>query len=491
MTPGTRHNGDHGQGYPIIAGSASSGVGLQVAPLAAENKVLFISGPAATDGLTGINKYTFRSGRQSYQDIKTAASFLGDVQGKKVTVFAQDNAFGQANVASVTAVFGAGGATVTPLLVPATATDLVPFAKQAADADADLLFVAWAGTNATQMWDSLNQQGAFDKSTVVTGLDITPTHAVLAPVAADLSLLAHYFDGATDNEAEKALVAGLAKKNATQDLFSPDGFNAALMVAHAAESSPDDVDGMVTALEGWQFDGAEGRHADSRRGSRAAAADVPGQAGRCQRHADPGTGHGTHPGRDGSAGHPVQVSEHRTEAAAAAPGDVITRDGGPAVSVQDLGWTIGGAVILADISLEIARGELLAVIGPNGAGKSSLVNMISGVSRPTSRSDSLGWAGCDAAAGAVARSGRDRPNLSDLVVVRWSDHRAERGIRAAVRVVVPVESVPASHVRRHRGRGAGHCWSGSVCGTWLGRRPRHCPTATSASSNWRSRWQAP
>ncbi len=70
--------------------------GLQVAPLAAENQVLFISGPAATDGLTGINKYTFRSGRQSYQDVKTAASFLPDLQGKKVTVFAQDNAFGQA-----------------------------------------------------------------------------------------------------------------------------------------------------------------------------------------------------------------------------------------------------------------------------------------------------------------------------------------------------------------------------------------------------------
>ena len=247
-----------GNGTTIIAGSASSGVGLQVAPLAAENKVLFISGPAATDGLTGINKYTFRSGRQSYQDVQTAASFIPDLQGKSVAVFAQDNAFGQANVAAVTAVFGAGGATVSPLLVPATATDLVPFAKQAADANADLLFVAWAGTNATQMWESLNQQGAFQDSTVVTGLDIKPTHAVFTPVAADLSLLAHYFDGATDNEAEKALVAGLAEKGGTQDLFSPDGFNAALMVAHAAEESPDDVDGMVSALEGWEFDGPKG-----------------------------------------------------------------------------------------------------------------------------------------------------------------------------------------------------------------------------------------
>lgn len=247
-----------GQGYKIIAGSASSGVALQVAPLAAENKVLFISGPAATDGVTGINKYTFRSGRQTYQDIQTAASFIGDLQGKTVTIFAQDSAFGQANVAAASAVFGAEGATVTPLLVPATATDLVPFAKQAADADPDLLFVAWAGTNATQMWEAMGQQGAFDGTTVVTGLDIKPTHTVFAPVADKLSLLAHYFDGATDNEVEKAMVAGLAAEGKTQDLFSPDGCNAALMVVRAAQESPDDVDGMITALEGWEFEGPKG-----------------------------------------------------------------------------------------------------------------------------------------------------------------------------------------------------------------------------------------
>ncbi len=65
-----------GKGYKILAGSVSSGVALQMAPLAAQNKVLFISGPAATDAITGINKYTFRSGRQTYQDVKTAATFL-------------------------------------------------------------------------------------------------------------------------------------------------------------------------------------------------------------------------------------------------------------------------------------------------------------------------------------------------------------------------------------------------------------------------------
>ena len=79
-----------------------------MAPLAAQNKVLFISGPAATDAITGINKYTFRSGRQTYQDVKTAATFLKGV-GKKVTVFAQDSAFGVGNYAAVNSIVGSQG----------------------------------------------------------------------------------------------------------------------------------------------------------------------------------------------------------------------------------------------------------------------------------------------------------------------------------------------------------------------------------------------
>src|SRR5215207_10153892 len=82
-----------GKGVKIIGGSTSSGVALQVAPIAAQNKVLFISGPAATDALTGVNRYTFRSGRQSYQDVLTASSYLGGGTGKLAVVFAQDSAF--------------------------------------------------------------------------------------------------------------------------------------------------------------------------------------------------------------------------------------------------------------------------------------------------------------------------------------------------------------------------------------------------------------
>ena len=79
---------------------------------------------------------------------------------------------------------------------------------------------------------------------------------------------------------------------------------------------------------------------------------------------------------DGTGSTPTDT-DTRTEATEVATTDVA------AIEVEDLGWTIGGAVILADINLQVARGELLAVIGPNGAGKSTLVNMISGVSKPS------------------------------------------------------------------------------------------------------------
>ena len=148
-----------GKGMKIIAGSTSSGVALQVAPIAAQNKVLFISGPAATDAVTGANKYTFRSGRQSWQDVVTARSFIGDAGGKKVVVFAQDGAFGDANEAAVKAVIGGAGANVSSVRAPASATEFTPFASQIKAAKPDLLFVAWAGTTAGAMWQTLDQQG--------------------------------------------------------------------------------------------------------------------------------------------------------------------------------------------------------------------------------------------------------------------------------------------------------------------------------------------
>ncbi|MFF7333631.1 ATP-binding cassette domain-containing protein [Streptomyces sp. NPDC008150] len=52
---------------------------------------------------------------------------------------------------------------------------------------------------------------------------------------------------------------------------------------------------------------------------------------------------------------------------------------GPVLALENVGWSVGGATILQDVSLDVREGEFLAFIGPNGAGKTSLFNLVSGL----------------------------------------------------------------------------------------------------------------
>jgi len=250
-----------GKGYKIIAGSVSSGAALSVAPLAEQNKVLFISGPAATDGITGINKYTFRSGRQTYQDVKASTAYLKGAVGKNVVVFAQDTAFGQGNFAVVRNIFGdLSGQKVDRVLVPFTAQDFTPYAQQLRQKNPDLVFVAWAGTSALAMWTALDQQGVLDRvDTVVTGLPERATWSFFGSAAGKIKYLNHYNAAAPKNKVNDWLVAKMKKRNQVPDLFHPDGFVAAQMMVRALKASTTDVDKMIAALEGWSFTGPKGQ----------------------------------------------------------------------------------------------------------------------------------------------------------------------------------------------------------------------------------------
>lgn len=246
-----------GQGYQILGGTVVSGIAIAMAEQAEQNQILYISGPAATDAITGANEYTFRSGRQSLQDVATAGAMLGE-EGGKVVVLAQDNAFGQGNLAAVEAVIGAQGAEVASVLVPEDATEFTGFARQVVDADPDLIFVAWAGATAGNMWQSLDQQDVFDAAPVVTGLADSATFGAYGPIGEKISFLSHYFPGAADNEVNQALVDHVTQAGGTPDLFTPDGFVAGQMIVQAITEGKGDVNAMIAALEGWQFEGPKG-----------------------------------------------------------------------------------------------------------------------------------------------------------------------------------------------------------------------------------------
>ena len=245
-----------GQGVKIIAGTGSSGIALQLGPLAAQNNVLYVSGAAAADAITGLNRNTFRAGRQTLQDVLDAVNiFPPKSTGKKVVVFAEDTAFGAGNVAAVQLLFGAKGHTVSKILSPFGAADLTPYAQQLSNSGADAAFVAWANTtNAAAMWQSLQQQGVSKKMTLITGLANRASYDALGPLVQGVTLLSHYVYTAPHTAANTYLIKWMAKnRHQVPDLFTPDGFVTAQMICRAVAKGGTDVSKEITALEGWKF----------------------------------------------------------------------------------------------------------------------------------------------------------------------------------------------------------------------------------------------
>jgi ABC-type lipoprotein export system ATPase subunit len=62
----------------------------------------------------------------------------------------------------------------------------------------------------------------------------------------------------------------------------------------------------------------------------------------------------------------------------------------------------GALTVLDQVTLEVARGESLAIVGPSGSGKSTLLQIIGTLDRPTS--------------GSVALDGRDLNGLDDVQI---------------------------------------------------------------------------
>jgi len=251
-----------GNGTKVIVGTASSGVALTLAPLAQQNKVLYISGPAKNDLVTSAaNKYVFRSGNSSTQDLAPLAG-IKPISGKKVVLFVEDNAFGAGNIAAAKALMGPKGAIFEEIKVPTSTSDFTPFAKKAADAKGSYVFIAWSNAlTAGAMLTSLKVQGAFVKQRPITGLAGADTYNIYGTLfeGTNAILTNSYFAGASSSGAALDLATWYANNKKTQDLFTSTGADAAKMVVMALTRNPgQNVDTMIRNLEGKSWVGVKG-----------------------------------------------------------------------------------------------------------------------------------------------------------------------------------------------------------------------------------------
>lgn len=251
-----------GNGTKIITGTASSGVALTLAPLAQQNKVLYISGPAKNDLVTSAaNKYVFRSGNSSTQDLAPLAG-IKPISGKKVVLFVEDNAFGAGNIAAARALMGPKGALFEEIKVPTSTSDFTPFAKKAADAKGSYIFIAWSNAlTAGAMLTSLKVQGAFVKQRPITGLAGAATYDIYGTLfeGTNAILTNSYFAGASKSSAAADLAEWYAANKKTQDLFTSTGADAAKMIVMALTRNPSqNVDTMIKNLEGKSWVGVKG-----------------------------------------------------------------------------------------------------------------------------------------------------------------------------------------------------------------------------------------
>ena len=102
--------------------------------------------------------------------------------------------------------------------------------------------------------------------------------------------------------------------------------------------------------------------------------------------------------------------------------------------IEHLTMRFGGVVAVNDLSMDINRGEIVALIGPNGAGKTTAFNMVTGVYTPT--------------AGRIILGGQDITGHRPDQITKLGIARTFQNIRLFSSMTVFENVLTARHLRR-------------------------------------------
>jgi branched-chain amino acid transport system ATP-binding protein len=114
----------------------------------------------------------------------------------------------------------------------------------------------------------------------------------------------------------------------------------------------------------------------------------------------------------------------------------------PLLDIKGLTMDFGGLRALEDISVQVGKGEIVALIGPNGAGKTTFFNCITGMYEPTKGEMVIDTPG----------KGRQRLNrLKPNIVTKRGLARTFQNIRLFQKMTVLENVMVARHCRTHSG----------------------------------------
>jgi branched-chain amino acid transport system ATP-binding protein len=119
-----------------------------------------------------------------------------------------------------------------------------------------------------------------------------------------------------------------------------------------------------------------------------------------------------------------------------APGTVAGARPEPLLRVEDISVHFGAVQALSDVSLDIHRGEIVAIIGPNGAGKTTLLNVISGFYHPQR--------------GRIIFDGKDRTDLKPFEVAELGVARTFQNV-ALFKGMTVLDNIMTGRLLKMRG----------------------------------------
>ncbi|MDQ2744347.1 MAG: substrate-binding domain-containing protein [Chloroflexota bacterium] len=249
---------DHAQILQCCASSASA---IAVAGVAKDFKKILMVAPAADDSIAGINRYTFRTSRESTQDARTGALYAAKKFGKRYVTLAQDYVFGHGQVDAWKAQLDTVHATdLADIYFPLTATDFTPYIQRILAMKPDWVFLACAGAQCVSLAKALDQQGVLDSTQVMTGLGNIASFPAYGTAGTKLAYISVYYYKFPKTMANAYLVKYIQQHyNRPADIFDQDSFAAAQQIVAALKKTHSTAAGkMIKALEGQTVHGPKG-----------------------------------------------------------------------------------------------------------------------------------------------------------------------------------------------------------------------------------------